>query len=242
MKICDFASLLPCLSCSFWAYTSEKEFVPKFPLCYSVSPLRPQPKGQTIRIRYYSNFPLIPSQNFITISYHCKPTAGYRTESRPSKYSTGVQELPCPSVQRSESKPCRRVTLWALGRPKSSHWSVPVLFLCHIQWSCPLCIAGTIFTDTPATTETTHGASLLCSGETAGVRSCFLPLVFIVNVLSPLLSQENRRWRAGLGAKPGSQTHLSQGSCGKEALKDRPPNEKALAPQPTWELGSGTKQ
>lgn len=121
MKICDFTSRLPCLSCFFWAYTSEKEFVPKFPLCYCVSSLCPQPEGQTIRIRYYSIFPLISNQNFITISYHCKPTTGYRTESRPCKCSTGVPELPCPSMQTSESKPCRRVTLWALRGGPSHH-------------------------------------------------------------------------------------------------------------------------
>lgn len=138
MKTCDFASRLPCLSCFFWAYTSKKEFVPKFPLCYSVSPLRPQPKGQTIRIRYYSNFPLIPNQNFITISYHCKPTAGSRIESRPSKYSTGASlsisaEVREQALQEGDSLGFAEAQVITLEHPcpLSLSYSVVLSPLCH---------------------------------------------------------------------------------------------------------------
>ena len=72
-----------------------------------------------------------------------------------------------------------------------------------IYWPCALLLAGTIFAIPTASTETTPPwGSLLGSQWWGCLNACFLPLVFIVNVLSQLLSQVSRLLRAGLGTKP----------------------------------------
>ena len=91
---------------------------------------------------------------------------------------------------------------WPFGPwegPSHHPASFLVLFLClHSAVLSPLCCRYYLCWHQ---TETTHCASWLCSWQTARLPGCFLPLIFIVNVLSQLLPQVSRHLRAGLGAK-----------------------------------------